>query len=101
MRFRRTRDISVTSLVKFDGWDVFLGGALAVLIIRYTVHGTPGYLTVVWIGLLVVWIVMTFLVNLGIVPPGRGHGRSGGASHSGESGGASAAGGASPPGKAH
>jgi hypothetical protein len=93
MHFERTKAIGIGP-VKFDGWEVLLGAGLAILIIQHTVHGMPSYLTIIWIVLFVLWLVMTFLTQLGIVPGKRGP-KSGG-----KSGGASAAGGTPAAGKA-
>jgi hypothetical protein len=92
MHFETTKAIIIAS-VKFDGWEVLLGAGLAILVIQHTVHGMPGYLTIVWIVLFALWVVMTFLVQLGIVPGKRSP------KSAGQSGGASATGGTPASGK--
>ncbi len=59
-------------ILKFDGWDVILGGAIAFLVARAFVHNTPVDLFWVAGGLTILWIIVTILANLGWIPSKRG-----------------------------
>lgn len=76
MRFRGTKKIKILGKIEFGGWDVLLGGAVALFIVGGLLP-EERFLFFVGVGLIVLWLVMTFLVNLGIVkktPPAEGSG---------------------------
>jgi hypothetical protein len=64
--------ISPTGGLKFDGWDVLLGGAIAFLVARVFVHDTPVDLFWVAVVLAILWVIAVILSNLGWLPSRRG-----------------------------
>jgi hypothetical protein len=57
---------------KFDGWDVFLAGAVFCLVVGAFVHDIRVILFWVAGGLGILWIIATILATLGVIPSKRG-----------------------------
>ena len=68
MKFNRNKDISGPLGVKFDGWEVLLGGAVVCLIgaLTYTKLQVPLF----WVsgGLFALWVIMVFVANIFLQP---------------------------------
>jgi hypothetical protein len=71
--------------VKFDGWEVLLGGGIAMLILGYAIDNAPGFLVPLGVVLLALWLIAVVLVNLGIIGKPPTTPSSGGASASDKS----------------
>lgn len=57
--------------MKFDGWDVLLGGAIACLFTSVLIHDARTVLLWVAASLGALWIVAVILSNLGFLPSRR------------------------------
>ncbi len=73
----KTKDLAAAG-VKFDGWEVLLGGAVVALILAFLYRQVQ--VPLFWIsgGLFVVWVVAVVVVNVAKsrrqAPPGEGGG---------------------------
>ena len=63
-----TKSVSILGKITLDGWEVLLGGAIALFVVGGAFRGEH-FLVFVGVGLLVLWVVMVFLVQLGYVKP--------------------------------
>lgn len=61
------KDVKLPLGIALDGWEVLLGGGLACVV----VGAAEKMRVLVWIGigLIVIWVITVFLVNLGILRP--------------------------------
>jgi hypothetical protein len=74
---RKTKDIEAAG-VKFDGWEVLLGGAVVALILAFLYPQVQVLLFWISGGLFVVWVIAVLVVNIARsrrqAPPGEGGG---------------------------
>ena len=62
------KDVKLPFGIVLDGWEVLLGGGLACVVVGVAAN-TVRFLVWVGIGLIFIWVVTVFLVNLGILKP--------------------------------
>ena len=58
------KDVKLPFGIALDGWEVLLGGGLACVVVGVAAK-TVHFLVWVGIGLIALWVVTVFLVNLG------------------------------------
>jgi|BarGraNGADG00212_1021973.scaffolds.fasta_scaffold10003_4 hypothetical protein len=63
-----TKSVSIFGKIVLDGWEVLLGGAIACFVVGGAWRAEH-FLIFVGIALLLLWVVMVFMVNLGYVKP--------------------------------
>jgi hypothetical protein len=67
MRFKSTKGIQLPLGISVDGWEVLLGGGVVCIAVG-AAEKMP-LLEWIGIGIIVLWVIAVFLVNLGIVGP--------------------------------
>jgi hypothetical protein len=60
------KDVRLPFGIVLDGWEVLLGGGIACIVIGVAAK-TVRFLVWVGIGLIVLWVITVFLVNLGVL----------------------------------
>jgi hypothetical protein len=65
MRFKSSKGIQLPLGISVDGWEVLLGGGIACI----AVGAAEKMRLLEWIGIgiIVLWVIAVFLVNLGII----------------------------------
>ena len=62
------KDVKLPFGIVLNGWEVLLGGGIACIVVGVAAK-TVHFLIWVGIGLIALWVITVFLVNLGILGP--------------------------------